>query len=505
MRYFNTSGPCRPAEHYTVFRNALLEKGRREVERGRYFTIFAPRQAGKTTYFQLLIERLGNDAYTPIWVSFENLSGVTKELFYRDLNLQLRQELAEQGVDHDGVIENPVDLTVFFQELRSKASPVVLFIDEFEGVPESVFPELMHTFRRMYHRRKYHALHSLALVGVSTTADLVLSGASPFNVVDELTLPYFTFDEVVDLTGQHAAESGQPFDPGVIRAIYENSRGQPGLVCGLCAHLVEEIAVDRSRPATMADFYKTLDHYLTRKFDKNIINVVQKAREKKRFMLRLLFSETPIPFTVDDPDIAYLYANGVVDNVDGYVGIPVPLYAKRLIAAFRPLFNGEAEYFLPGQDSLAGYATADGLNMRAILGRYRDYVRRRGFRAFDADKLKEAAWHYSLDGFINFFIERLGGRTFIEVPSGRGRTDILILYGKRKYIIETKIYTDDWYFRKGKTQLSAYLHSEGVDEGFYVVFSRKHADADSLTGEEIVEEKRIVTYIIQTDFERPSG
>jgi hypothetical protein len=36
-----------------------------------------------------------------------------------------------------------------------------------------------------------------------------------------------------------------------------------------------------------------------------------------------------------------------------------------------------------------------------------------------------------------FVLECLEGETFIEVPSGRGRTDILILYKKQKYIIES--------------------------------------------------------------------
>lgn len=81
----------------------------------------------------------------------------------------------------------------------------------------------------------------------------------------------------------------------------------------------------------MAAFYTTLKHFLTERFDKNIINIVQKAKEKREFMLRVLFGDTPIPFTVDNPDIAYLYAHGVVDNRDGEVDVLVPLYSKRLM------------------------------------------------------------------------------------------------------------------------------------------------------------------------------
>jgi len=334
---------------------------------------------------------------------------------------------------------------------------------------------------------------------------LVVSHASPFNVADELTLPYFTFEEIEDLIGQYEAESGQPFAADVIEAIHENTKGQPGLVCGICEHLTDAVATDRSKPVQMDDFYKTLKHYLTRKFDKNIINIVQKARTKKPFMFRLLFMEEPVPFTVDDPDIAYLYANGVVENVDDNVAIPVPIYAKRLITAFQPLFNDEHQHYVSAHDTFSEYVSQGVLNIRAILKRYREYVRRRGFRAFDTENLKEAAWHYSLDSFINFFIERLGGQTLIEVPSGRGRTDILILHKDQKHVIETKIYTDRHYFDRGKRQLAAYLASEGLEEGFYVVFSRKHTEADEIHTEEIIDGKRIITDIIPTVFGRPSN
>lgn len=127
-----------------------------------------------------------------------------------------------------------------------------------------------------------------------------------------------------------------------------------------------------------------------------------------------------------------------------------------------------------------------------------------GFHAFDTEHLKEGAWHYSLDGFINFFIERLGGETFVEVPYGRGRTDILILLRGKKYLVETKIFTDQTYFQSGKEQLAEYLKAAGLVEGYYVVFSQKHGENDTLTQDEIIAGKRIYTHIIRVNFENPS-
>ncbi|MEM7534815.1 MAG: AAA-like domain-containing protein [Chloroflexota bacterium] len=468
-----------------------------------------PRQAGKTTYFQLLFRTLETKGYTPIWVSFESFRNISREDFYETFDIELKEELGLFDIDIDAPINSHISLQSFFRKLRSQSKKVVLVIDEFEDTPKAVMSELLHAFRKMYHRKQFYALHAMMLVGVSTLVEQIVSASSewsssPFNVSDELKIAYFTFAETESLLLQYVQDSDQKFDPAVINAIHENTQGQPGLVCALAAHLIEE-KPDRTQPITLKDFYKTLKHFLTERLDKNILNIVQKAKAKKDFMLRLLFEDTPIPFTVDTPDIAYLAAHGVIHNVDGYVEIPVPLYSKRLITAFRPHINGEARHYITtAKESMSDYVTADGLDLHAMLQKYRAYVRRRGFRAFDTKQLKEGAWHYSLDGFINFAIQGLGGDTLIEVPSGRGRTDIFITYQGKKYIIETKIYTQDSYFKHGKYQLADYLEAEQLDEGHYVVFSNVHDADDELDFDEQMDGKRIRTMIVRTNFDRSS-
>lgn len=448
MREFNTSGPCDPDKHYTVMREALVAKGQVLVDRGRFFTIFAPRQAGKTTYFQLLFRQLEVQGYLPIWISFEGLRQLSKARFYHAFSLRLFEELAEYNPLERAMLEDAFDLEIYLKQLSLQAPPIVLIIDEFEDVPSEVMSELLHVFRAMYQKRKHHKLHALALVGVSTLADLVVSAASPFNVVDELRIDYFTFAEVEQLIGQYVAESAQTFDTKVIKAIYENTQGQPGLTCALCHYLVTEIVTDRSHPVTMAAFYPTLQYFLIERRDKNILNIVSKAREKYAFMLRVLFGNAPIPYTVDDPDINYLSAHGVVANIDGVVQVPVPLYSKRLITAFRPSINGESnEYIVSAHERLDEFVIGDQLNVHALL-------------------------------------------------------DILILYRNHKYIIETKRFTDNTYFEQGKAQSVDYLKSEGLTDGYYVVFSNKHSENDTLFTSEVLDAKQIHTWIIRTDFEK---
>ncbi len=66
---------------------------------------------------------------------------------------------------------------------------------------------------------------------------------------------------------------------------------------------------------------------------------------EKNTMCRLLFGDESIDFNVYAEDLAYLHANGVVDNIEGYAGILAPLYSKCIITAFRPIYNGERRHY----------------------------------------------------------------------------------------------------------------------------------------------------------------
>jgi predicted AAA+ superfamily ATPase len=62
MREFNTSGANNPDIHFTVMREAQLQQALEQIIRpedpkgGRYFTLYAPRQTGKTTFVEQLVK-----------------------------------------------------------------------------------------------------------------------------------------------------------------------------------------------------------------------------------------------------------------------------------------------------------------------------------------------------------------------------------------------------------------------------------------------------------------
>ncbi len=207
-RYFNTSGPNIPAEHYTLKREKLIEKGIALVNNSRYFTIWAPRQTGKSTYFRLLAKELIKKNFKVTHINLENYSTAPLSALFSYLFRKIKENWGiELKSGNLGDLHNDI--------AKIKDRQCVLIIDEIEGLNPELFGQFLHTIRNLYHSREDHALKSVILVGVSNILGVVQDNASPFNIADNLPVPYFTKEETFALLGQHEAETGQFFTPEV--------------------------------------------------------------------------------------------------------------------------------------------------------------------------------------------------------------------------------------------------------------------------------------------------
>ena len=188
MRYFNTSGPNIPEKHYTLSRIDLIEKGKRLVKDERYFTIWAPRQTGKSTYFRFLAVELQKEGYKVAYVNFENFRHQSQ----KDFLTRLCNALEEQW----GMSFDRTSLATLFEQIEdNKTEKAVLIIDEVEGINAEYFGDFLHSIRNAYHSRTNCMLKSVILVGVNNIVGVIQDNASPFNISDNLNVPYFTNEE----------------------------------------------------------------------------------------------------------------------------------------------------------------------------------------------------------------------------------------------------------------------------------------------------------------------
>ena len=529
MRRFGTQGPVHPTKNYVVSRTAELADFIMRVKEGRYIVIFAPRQTGKTTFFQRALDVFADkeSAYFPIALNFEVYEDCIPSVFYNGLYEDIREEIENVFNQRGEVfsetlteflenakITDHLSMQRFFRNFSKHLGDqrVILIIDEFDGIPKEVIRGFLHSLRRIYVSNAVSRCpHSIGIVGVKSITQLNYDRSiSPFNIQDEFNLPNFTLAQVQELLGQYTEEVGQSFVPEVIESIHKQTAGQPVLVNRFAQILTEELDIPKTEPITMSHF-TTAHGELLKENNVNITHLIINIRKNPRFesmLMRIMEGDEGVDFNPDNDIISELATYGVITRGDdGMCEILNPIYLYRIMKAFKPLVNGLEQEYLPEDTSneFRDYLAPTGqIEMEALLDNFRDFITRAGFRILQVpDTPQESVGRHLLLAYLDEFVRRTGGVMHIEVQTGRGRMDILITHNQQKYIIETKIWRGNSRYQAGKRQLAAYLKLEGTTEGYYVVFDHCQ-DPKPRVETETIDGITVRSYVIPVLQERPS-
>lgn len=102
-------------------------------------------------------------------------------------------------------ISDHISFRELFEELNRivEQKKIVIFIDEFDGIPGNDLENFLTTLRELYQEykgREDKALYSIGLVGIRNITKLIVGGVSPFNIADQVSLPSFSLQNVHDLS-----------------------------------------------------------------------------------------------------------------------------------------------------------------------------------------------------------------------------------------------------------------------------------------------------------------
>ncbi len=504
-------------ENYFVSRKEELERFLDRIERGRYAVIFAPRQTGKTTFFKQAINALEQKpSYIPIQLDFQIYVNASAERFYQhfqrvfsdSLIKRLRgipiYNLAEiESALKSDIVTDDISMWDWLQKLPSllPGKKVAMVIDEFDGIPQDALKGFLHTLRMSYTTGP-KVLHSIAIVGVKSVAQLNYDrSVSPFNIQDDFVLPNFTLEQVRELLTQYTDEVGQPFDDDVIELVREKTAGQPFLVNYIARMLTDEMEIPKAENITNEHFRIAYKELFTRDNThfQHIRHNVRRKEEYKNILLGILYDDRGIRFNIQRDELSELVTYGLIkkDAEDKCV-IDNPVYQQVILDIFAPIINGVEDKYLPYDTMFSDYLSPDGhIQMSSLLENFCAFVKRAGYRILEVPSIpKEFVGQYLLMSYLDMFVLEIKGFIYPEVPTGRGRMDIIILHNGRKYVIETKLWRGEKIFMEEKKQLAKYLDKEGVDEGYYVIFDHRIRDAEEKKGRDVVEGKTIYSFQI---------
>ena len=371
MRRFGTQGRVYPEDNYVVPRTAEVADFINRVKEGRYIVLFAPRQTGKTTFFQLALEALTpkDSTYFPIQLNFEVYEDCTLSEFYGGLTSDIREKIAEVFQERgealpEALIDllktthltNQLSLRQFLKALGKvlEDQRVVLIIDEFDAIPRDAVKGFLRVLREIYLSGRTRCPHSVGIIGVKDITQLDYDRSiSPFNIQDEFRLPPFTREQVRELLAQYTDEVGQAFAAEVIENIHRQTAGQPFLVNRFAQILTEEMDIPKNETITMTHFSEAYAEVIGED-NTNLTHLITNIHRDpgfKNILMEIVSYERGVRFNLRRELISQLATYGVIGKgADGMCQIINPIYQHCILQAFKPEVNGlEEDYF--GEDT----------------------------------------------------------------------------------------------------------------------------------------------------------
>ena len=489
---FNTAVMCDPKRHYMVDITAKMKVFVDLIDRAKYFTINRARQFGKTSSLKWIYKNL-SDRYLVIPASFEKYSAndwIDDESFCRYFCTKIInacKALADesvtkfweetkhlQNIDFDILADR---ITLFCKQCGRK---VVLTIDEVDQASNNeVFVRFLGMMRNMYIDRDNFeddtfTFWSVILAGVYDVKNLKLKIRpesehqfnSPWNVATDYTLDMtFNPQEISTMLADYENDYHFGFDiMEISKEIYKYTSGYPVLVSAVCKAIDEQLDKDW-----------TLD---------GVLKAVKMVLRDENFTLLKYIKRNMDQY----PELKSFLGAVVLEKINiSYYALNTPVELARMFAYIRPDKNSRAqihnlifqqvlyEYFIAEKMlsqlscNIGFFVTKSGdLNMPLIINRFQELVRQKHNKE---DEFLEREGRFMFICFLKPIINGTGFYYCEPENDDSSRMDLVINYNHKEYVVELKIWHGTEYEISGREQLSGYLDSRGLDEGYLVTFS----------------------------------
>ncbi|MBK8256530.1 MAG: AAA-like domain-containing protein [Polyangiaceae bacterium] len=484
---FNTTGPCYADEHYMLPPERRLGRIMELIDDGRYFTLHAGRQTGKTTSAQWLIRHYNSgEQFSAIWVDLQTARDESNpEVAFVTVLNNVDDALARsfpgmpRPEERDQWLGDPrTCLARYIRWIVSRVKrPLVVVFDEVDCLVGKTMVTFLTQLRDGYvSRRDLPFAHSVVLVGQRNVRDYTLSqsernavawlgSASPFNIMAEATtLAAFTEAEVAELLSQHTTKTGQPFEAEAVAKVVYLTEGHPWLVNALADQVVDRDVRDRRVPITAAHIEAAKETIIVerRTHIDSLIHKLHDPRVKK--LLDVMLAGELIPGGLASDDVDYTLGLGIIRRHRGEFAIANPIYREIIPRALT--WNQQHSLHQPTE----WYVRADGsLDLPKLMTAWQEFWRKDGHLAAEGFSYREAGPHLMLMAFLQRIVNG-GGRIEREYGLGRGALDLMIFWQGERHAIEVKLRRHSETEADALKQVSGYLDRAGLTEGWLILF-----------------------------------
>ena len=501
-KVFNVSADCKPKQHYMVNIDERLAQIKDMVECGLYFTINRARQYGKTTTLHAL-EGLLKSEYMVISLDFQMLSAETFKT-ERDFIEGFSVEILDRTADITDIpeeilteLEGIADGSRHYDKLSAlfrclskwcRLSPkkAVLIIDEVDSASNyPIFLDFLAQLRGYYIARDQKStFHSVILAGVYDIKNLKNKFVdehrmnSPWNIAAD-----FDIDMSLSETGiagmledyERDHHTGMRIEE-LAGLLHAYTGGYPFLVSRICKLIDEKIAgsiefPDRKAAWTKGGFLVAVRLLLTEEntLFESLDNKLIDYPELKQLLEELLLDGRSVEYVPGDMGVRVASMFGFVTIENQTVRVANRIFETRLYNGFlaeRSRHNKLAQNAVMEKNQ---FIVSGQLDMELVIRKFVEYysdifgTHNERFLEDHGRSLFLLYLKPIINGKGNYYVES-------RTRTNR-RTDVVVDYCGRQYIIELKIWRGNEYNKSGENQLADYPESYHAKQGYLISFN----------------------------------
>ena len=504
---FNTTGLCVPSKHYMVNTADKIAEIRKLVDSGKYFVINRARQYGKTTTLSLLAGDLSAN-YIVVRLDFQNLGSAsfqTEDEFVRAFSRLILDQIEFRGLqmakDHAdgfrslvGLPENKAQLDELFRTIRrwcgTSEKPIVLMIDEVDSATNNqVFLDFLAQLRQAYLEREecpnVRTFQSVILAGVTDVKHLRSrireedqhKVNSPWNIAADFNVDMSLSTEgILGMINEYENDHHTGMDVSAMAGlIHDYTSGYPYLVSRICQTIdakVPEIVGGLEAAWTKVGFDEAIKEILKEKntlFD-SLIGKLTNYPDIKVCLRRILMEGEQVSFNLDNDAILQMRDYGFIKEEAGKIVIANRIFETRLYNYFLTEEElGNNQIYREGSLAKNMFVKDGMLDVRLILERFViTYGQVFGplkdrFPEKDGRELFLLYLRPIINGTGNYYIE--------AQTRDQTRTDVIVDYLGKQYVIEMKVWRGPKYNEEGEAQIKGYLDYYHLTEGYMLSFN----------------------------------
>lgn len=356
-------------------------------------------------------------------------------------------------------------------------SKIVLTIDEIDSASNNqVFLDFLAQMRGYYlDRHDTSTFQSVILAGVHDIRNLrqkIRPDAkhkhnSPWNIASPFDVDMsFSPNDIAGMLADYENDHHTGMDiQKISQLIYDYTSGYPVLVAEFFK-IMDELSDWSNQGIIEAN--KQIFVKKTPLFE-SLIGKLEDNESLRKLMHGILFKGQKIPYNPDDATIDNAFMYGFVKNEHGLIAVSNRVFEVRIYNWFISLETTESPIFAESVNDKSQLISGNQLNMELILEKF--ILHFNDIYGSQPDKFKEDDGRKLFLLYLRPIINDTGNYYIEAHTRDQKRTDVIVDYLGKQYIIKLKIWHGNEYNARGEKQLSEYLDYYHIDKGYLLSFN----------------------------------